>query len=521
MASSSEQTQTSLGTPYPFGPPCGPTFEKIETRLHDWKKQYPDIFNLNIVGQSVQGRSIYATRLTDPRTSDNEKEHTLLTALHAGQERGGGTGVLYIMQWLLSGDPLAKEILRKQIIAAMPIVNPDHYINWAVINGLGNMLQEDPYTAWNVDGPLHPDRCPEAVSVQKVMDEFQADVHSDIHGNSMPYPDVYAIEESGSAYSNPSLRAYHSEISQLMNEAALAEGYPSDFLESDAERIFGGGELDIIPEKLWSGFRDARKDGNSNTNRTGVQRVYAALYGYNRYHTMTLANESAWEHSAFVRHRRLLEVGNQIWPGEYYPGYPVRVLMKNGLHMITAYGQTAAERRRSRIELWNKQRQFFHGYNNPSAAGRLIYVCATSLEARVKWLSDLTLNGFVTKMKEHPHMHAARIREVVQGFPEGPGQWGKTSGLAMTGGTATDISVIEHGISIRLRIPYSKARGFDLWMNGERVAESERDGFTYWVARGFSHFQINIPPEKSRIQDLFVITCQWDPGEARTVGLDW
>ncbi len=196
-------------------------------------------------------------------------------------------------------------------------------------------------------------------------------------------------------------------------------------------------------------------------------------------------------------------------------------MTKSGLSMIVAYGQTAAERRRSRVELWNKQRQILHGENNPCATGRLIYVCSTSPAAKAKWLPDLTLRGFAAKIKEHPQMHAERIREVVQGFPEVPGQWGVESGFAMVGGAATEGSPIEHGLSIRLRLPFPKARGIDLWMNGERVSNSERDGLTSWVSRGFTHLQINIPPEKSRTQDLFVVTCQWDPGEVRTVGLDW
>lgn len=370
MPAAAEQNCTTSGTStYPFGPPAGPTFEKIELRLHQWQQQNPEVFKLSVAGKSVDGRPVYAAQITDPGTQDDDKEHFFLTALHAGQERGGATGTLYLMQWLLSGDPLAKEILRKQIIIAMPVVNPDSYVKWATTNGLANALGEDSYTMWGINGPLHPDRCPEAVAVWHVMDKLQAEVHSDIHGNSSPFPGVYAIEESGRAYSNFSLRPYHNEINQLMDEAGLEAGYPSDQLESDAERIFGGGQLDIISEKVWDGYRSSGVGrSKADTTRAGTQRVYAALYGYNRFHTMTLANESAWEHSAFVRHRRLLEVGNQIWPGEYYPGYPTRVIMKNGLSMITAYGQRASERRQSRIELWNKQQQIFHGSNNPSVS---------------------------------------------------------------------------------------------------------------------------------------------------------
>jgi hypothetical protein len=507
--------------PYPFGPPVFPPFEKVEARLQQWAQENPRVFALNVPGKSVQGRAVYAARITDPDTPEEDKERVLLTALHAGQEHGGATAVLHIMQWLVSGDPLVREILRRQVIIAMPVVDPDSYINWLTTSGLANSLGQDPYSMWSVDGPLHPDRCPEAVAVRQVMDQFQAEVHSDIHtANSLPFPGSYASEESGRAYSNPSLRPYHHEIYLMMDQAALEEGYPSDQLESDAERVFGSAEMGITPEKLWNGYRTS---GHAKAGPAAKQRLYAALYEYNRYHTMVLASESSWDRSAWLRHRRMLQVGNEIFPGEYYPGYPVRVIMKNSLPMVVAYGQTAAERRRSRVELWNKQRQIAHGFNNPYVVGRLIYVCATSPAAKARWLPDVTLKGFAARMKEHPKMHAQRIQEIVQGFPEIPGQWGPSSMFIMQGGDATpeQSSPIEYGLSMRLRIPFPQTRNIDLWMNGERVPVSEHDGYISWVGRGFANIQINVPPEKSRTEDLYVVTCRWDPGEERTVGLDW
>jgi hypothetical protein len=449
-----------------------------------------------------------------------EKEHILITALHAGQEHSGATSVLYLMEWLLSNDLLAREIRRRQVVVCMPVVNPDSYVNEDQTGGLANSRGKDPYADWTVDGPRDPENCPEAVAVQKVMDELQAEVHTDIHGNSLPYPGVYQIESTGRAYSNISLRPYHHEIIRLMDEAALAEGYPSDQLEEDAERLFGGSDLGIVPEKLWAGVRTPAGGGVVQSR----PRVYAAIYGYNRYHTMPLASECGWERSAFLRHRRLLQkIGNEVWPGERYRGYPVRVIMKVGYHMVTAYGRTAAERRRSRVELWNRQRQISHGINRPLATDRLLYVCATSTVAREKWLSDRSLKGFAARMAEHPRMHAERIQRLLRDFPEGPGQWGPTGNVMMQGGAAdpTEESPLEHGIAFRLRIPFPKAKDLVVWMNGEKLKVSETDGYLIWKARGFTNVQINIPPERSRTEDFFVVTCEYDPGEYRTHGLGW
>ncbi|MFN0169038.1 MAG: M14 family zinc carboxypeptidase [Bryobacteraceae bacterium] len=496
-----------------FGPPTAPAFEKISARLEQWARSHPRLFQLAVRGKSIRGRPVYAARITDPEAPAEQKEHTLLTALHAGQEHSGATSTLTLMEWLLSGDPGAREVLKRQVVMAMPVVNPDSYVDHAKTSGLANALGRDPYTGWTINGPEDPERCPEAVAVKSVLDEFQAEVHADLHGNTLPYPGAYQIESTGRAYSNITLRPYHHEIIRLMDQAALEEGYPSDELEEDAERLFtAGADIGIPAYKLWGGVRTPAAKG---VVVSGVQKVYAALYGYHHYHTMPLASEIGWERSGFLRHRRLLRIGNEIWPGEFYPGYPVRVIAKEGYNLITAYGTTAAARRRSRIELWNKQAQLTHGENRPHAVGRLLYVCATSRRARARYLGDTSLKAFAATMASD------RIRSIVAGFPEGPGQWGPTSNVMIEGGSTDAETAIEHGLAFRLRLPFSKARDLDVWMNDKPLVRSETDGYVSWVARGFTYVQINVPPERGRREDFFAVTIRYDPGESRVHGLTW
>lgn len=42
-----------------------------------------------------------------------------------------------------------------------------------------------------------------------------------------------------------------------------------------------------------------------------------------------------------------------------------------------------------------------------------------------------------------------------------------------------------------------------------------------YTARAFCYVQINVPPEKSRSEDFYIVTCQYDPGEKRTQGARW
>ena len=75
----------------------------------------------------------------------------------------------------------------------------------------------------------------------------------------------------------------------------------------------------------------------------GRPNVYAAIYCYHHYHTLVSASEVGWERSGLLRHRRLLEIGNETWPGEYYRGYPDAG--RDGQHARDGHGlrQTACD----------------------------------------------------------------------------------------------------------------------------------------------------------------------------------
>ena len=501
----STSTSSSLGREY--GSAVYPSFSQLQARLERWQGEHSRIMKLREVGTSAQGRPLLAAILTDPDAPAEDKEHVLITALHCGGERSAATGIFYLMNWLLEGSPRARAILKNQVIVCMPVVNPDGY----VVGSLRNTHDRDPYKQWSRQGPLHPEEMPGALAVKGLMDEFQAELHADYHGTGMQFRGYIIAENSGAAYSNVSLRSYKQEITRQMDEAALSEGYPSDQLEQDAERIFWGPELQQLGSKVW----------------TGRPRYYAATYGYDRYHTLAFANENGWERSSFLRHRRLLEIGLETWPGEYYPGYPTRVIHKNELHFVTAYGQTASERRRSRVELWNKQGQIVTGMNNPQTEGLVLFVCATTGRAARRWLSEKSLVGFSQLIGEHPSIDAGPIRQALKGHPDADGQW--KAHVYLESGRADrselppeeESQPILHGLSLRLRIPYPKARITDLRVNGRPVPVSPENGHSTWVARGFTYIQINIPPERSQKEEFFVVTCLYDPGEERVFGLGW
>jgi len=477
--------------------PVWPSLESLQAQLQRWQEQHPRVLAVETLGQSLQGRPLLLARLTDPGGDVDQKECALITALHSGAERTGATGAFRLMEWLLSDDPEARETLRRQVILVMPVPNPDGYVSGSGANAAGKAL----YNEWTPAGPPDPEQNPEGVAVQQVMDRYQPELHADLHGLDLSFPGHIMTESSGGAWSNSALRPYHQGIMRLMDEAAREGGYPSEALESDAERLPWGPDLNAIAPKLW----------------VGRPRYYAGTYAYDHFHSLTCATEVCWEESGLLRHQRLLRIGNEVWPGELHAGYPTRVVSKNEFHSVVAYGQSAAARRRSRVELWNKQSQLTHGMINPQREGLVLYVCAPSPAECGKWLADTSLKGFLDRLGDNPAVDAEAVREALSEYPDGPGQWGERAALYMVGdgAAATGATPIEHGLSLRLSIPYPKAHLTDVRVNGHPVARSETDGYVTWVARAYTYIQVNIPPERARAEGFFVVTCKYDPGETR------
>ncbi len=474
-----------------FGPPIWPPFDKVEAVLQHWAHKHPERMRLDVAGRSARGRALYVVRLSDAKVDDADKEHALITALHSGLERSGSNTVLTMIEWLLSDDAAAREILRRQVVVCLPIPDPDRYAEGKV---------SPVYANWTLDGPRDPEHSPEAMVVKQVMDRYQPEVHADIHGVNMAFARYIMFENSGASYSNLALRPYHRDIMRQMDEAALAEGYSSDKAEADAERLYAGPNLDSMRSKLW----------------VGQPRVYAAIYCYYHYHTLVSASEVLWERSGLLRHRRLLEIGNETWPGERDRGYPTRVVMSNTHEMLTAYGQTTSARRRSRVELWNKLPQLTLGLLDPVVEGRAVGVCATSTAAAKKWLRATSLQESVNAWQSHPGMDCEAIAQFTKDWPAG--QNGPQAYLILQSGGAAkpgEEAPIQHGLCLRLRLPYRLAKIQDLRLNGHPLAPSETEGFTTWTARACTFIQVNLSPARLRADDLFVVTCRYDSGEKR------
>jgi len=485
--------------------------EEYEETLRYWAEEHPGLVTLETRGTTREKMPILLLRISDKSAPDADKQVCLVTSLHGGPERSGTTTILHTAEWLLGDSPEAAEVRRKQILLLMPMVNPYAFF---VSDRFGNSQGIDPYTG--AQGKMFdpktlqltsPEKSLELQAFVSVVDQYRPEVHADMHGIGLQeYPaaalgdrSLYSgqamFESSGAAYSNFALRPWDWRVTEAMVASAREAGYGSDRYEADSQRVFSGPAMARIADRVFG----------------GAPLFYSAHYGYAKYHTMILAMEVGWEESGTARLRGLFRLGNRVWDGEPEAGYPVDRVQGFLGHFLVAYGKKAEDRRRSRVELWQRQGGFTRAILYPQTDCRDTYVLALSREAAKAVDADKL--KFVANLKNRSGFRADAIEAFVQAGPEV-----KLYSEPAAAPAAAAAGPIEHGLAIRLRIPYRKPELVDLRLNGHRVAENPTDGYHAWYADGYTQVQINIPPEKAKTNDLWVVTCAYAPDVKRSTG---
>ncbi|MEZ6049578.1 MAG: hypothetical protein R3C11_29160 [Planctomycetaceae bacterium] len=356
------------------------------------------------------------------------------------------------------------------------------------------------YLAW--------DKAPEVGTFLDVIDEYQPEVIADVHGIGLQeIPDeqlgdrkmsqgMTMFEVTGSAYSNFVLRPWDWRIIERINQAGEKAGYGYDRFEADAQRLFYGDQLKPIVQKSWSGRAN----------------FYTSQYAYAKYHSLVLAFEVGWEESGLLRLQELLKIGNEHWQNEPYSGYPVNRVKNFIGHFVEAYGETAAARRKSRIELWNRQHEFSQAVLYPQTIGRDTYFIGTTPAARELFKISKP-DEFLLNLETEPEIKTHNLRVYFEAGPEL-----KVTSIPGTIIESEDRLRIKEGMSLRFRLPYPEPELIDVRLNGTLLEESPSDGYQVWKSNGFTQVQINVPPEKTARNDYLLGTVAYDPRQERPQG---
>ncbi|MBN2455224.1 MAG: hypothetical protein JXB29_01600 [Sedimentisphaerales bacterium] len=475
--------------------PAAPTLDEYIETMNYWAEKHPDILDVRVAGKNLEGLPIYLLKITDKSVPDEDKQVLLVSSLHAGAEQTGGTTVLNFADWLLSNEEKAVQTRRKQIILLMPVMNPYAFF---VKDHWGNSQNIDPYAAgrgklWDLNSLTfkEPNKCPEVVIFKSIVDKYKPDVHADMHGVHLRKPGRLVFESVGTAYSNYALRPWDWRITEALIASGNKAGFGYDRAEASAQRLLCGEKLNPIADKLWS----------------GRPYFYTAHYAFAKYHTLILVAEIGWEQSGVALLKGLVNIGNNLWDDEAFAGYPVNTIAKIGYSRILAWGSTAKQRRKSRFELWQKQAGLEIAMMYPEFDFQTGFACAVSKKGKDALKKDLKKT--LINLKEFKTINTDYLEAFLKDWPEG--MWS-------VGNADNEDLRIENGISLRLRIAYRDPQIIDLRLNGHTLKESRTEGYKKWYADGFTQVQINVPPEKSRKQGLYIVTCAYKPQKLRSYG---
>lgn len=114
--------------PVSFVKPGYYDYEQLTAKLYSIEATYPDITELISIGQSVEGREIWALKITDnPDIDENEAEVRIASTIH-GDEPVGTEMIIYMIDYLTQNygiNPVVTGLVNNQEIWFIPMFNPD------------------------------------------------------------------------------------------------------------------------------------------------------------------------------------------------------------------------------------------------------------------------------------------------------------------------------------------------------------------------------------------------------------
>lgn len=466
-----------------------PTVEEMEQGLRAWAGQRPDILSVEVAGRSPEGLPVLLCRITDPSVPDEDKQVALITTCHGGHEINTVTGALRLIRWLLSDDPDAAEIRRRQIVLVMPSCDPEGL----GLRRNGNSLGVSPYARWTPDGVSDPERSPEAVAIAEVIERYMPDAHTDLHGVWCDEQTMW--ESTGISWATALSRPYLPEFTREIDRRVEAQGFLMTRGEESAGQVLATAPVEGAEEHFY----------------LQKSRINDCVYSYLRTHSLSFIIEAGFEESIVARVRAMLLLGHERWRHEPYPGYPCNQVGCWMSMAIAGWGTTAAERRRSRVELWRKLDQLSYGCAHPEPRGTMMAFCATN-DRGAEYLQPKTIGEVLDGLEGVPGFDLPALRDFHRRTPA-------RNAATMTDGGPGE--PIEHGLAIRLLIPYRDAEITHLALNGHPLAQSPRDGYQVRRDPG-TVVQVNIPP--GEVRDLHIVTCAYDEDTRRRSGFrpeDW
>ena len=135
------------------------TWNEIVENLDELFQDYPNLVAEKIsIGQSLEGRDIWAIKMSDNPNIDEDEAEVLYTGLHHAREPMSYMNLFYYMNWLVENygiDQMATDILDNRELWFVPALNPDGLVyNQQIAPNGGGMQRKNGRETCNggVDG---------------------------------------------------------------------------------------------------------------------------------------------------------------------------------------------------------------------------------------------------------------------------------------------------------------------------------------------------------------------------------
>ena len=124
------------------------TFEEIEEHIDEICALNPDIVSTKVsIGTTLEGRNIWALKISDNPNNDEPEPEVLYTGLHHSREPMSYMNLFYFMYWIVDNypqDPLAKHIVDNREMWFVPAINPDGLVyNQSIAPNGGGMQRKN------------------------------------------------------------------------------------------------------------------------------------------------------------------------------------------------------------------------------------------------------------------------------------------------------------------------------------------------------------------------------------------
>lgn len=483
-----------------------PTKQQINDNLQRWAEQRPDLLRLETIGESAAGFPILLCHFTDQREPAEHKQHVLLTASHT-RELAMPSYLLFLGKWLLSDDPQAAEILKRQNVMIIPLSSPDEYPG----------PKRDVYGVWSFEGTTAPDQ-PEAVAFQSVIDTYLPEVHIDAHGTSNALGSMLSSSVNFRGAAGGWGRMFLSAFPTLMDRAGEELGMIMPYGDE------GDGAITVT----------APVSGANEHFYSRVGRIVSYVYTYHKSHALATAYEVGFVERYLASMKALLAEGNKVGRWERYPGYPVNQIANELSVAVSAWGDTADRRRASRVELWAKKANVNPGLFHPETRGYVNAIVITDPDLRQRLMANEEgkVEGyplaaqFLANLRQEPIASDYNLHAIEQST-EAIRQFRDPQGLRVffnhfyTVNQPTDDPIIHQGMNIRVFIPYKDPDIQEILLDGHPVSSSDTDGVAVYYKPG-TVVEVSIPPGK--VKPLHMVTVTYEPDEERRYGFtkeDW